>query len=197
MVNGHLNCAETVAGFLLGLLMVTEGGMYVFQIMDFYSASGIVLLFVCFCETAGVAYFYGSKRYTKDIEYMLGRKIPAYFPLCWLIFTPLTMALIALIFLININPLQYGDYIYPKWTQFLGWGITSVTCLTIPVVTFVQCIINAGDLDALRTAVYKPHQVHERTRHPYLIKRNISQERDYPKVAAAHFDAGVNDVNFV
>jgi len=166
----------SVAYFFTGLIMVTEGGMYIFQIMDFYAASGIVLLFVCFCETAGVAYFYGSKRYTKDIEYMIGRSVPSYFTISWMIFTPLTLMLIAVIFLINITPLQYKEYVYPKWTQILGWGITSVTCLTIPVTMFIQCITSGDNIDALKTAVYKSHQVHAKTQHPYVVKRSSNED---------------------
>jgi len=34
--------------FFLGLPMCTEGGMYLFQLMDFYAASGLSLLWICF-----------------------------------------------------------------------------------------------------------------------------------------------------
>ena len=94
--------------------------MYIFQIMDFYSASGIVLLFVCFCESVAIAYFYGGMRYVRDLRYMLKTNIPLYFPVCWYVVTPFTCCLVAFIFLINIEPLKYSSYEYPKWTQVLG-----------------------------------------------------------------------------
>ena len=45
--------------FLLGLPMVTEGGFYLFNIMDIYSA-GYTLLVVAFCELVGIMYVYGE-----------------------------------------------------------------------------------------------------------------------------------------
>ena len=47
--------------FLLGLPMVTEGGFYLFNIMDIYSA-GYTLLIVAFFELIGIVYVYGESR---------------------------------------------------------------------------------------------------------------------------------------
>ena len=58
--------------------------MYVFQIFHFYAASGIVLLFICFCESVDIAYFYGG-----DIRKMVGYELTPWFQYCWLYFTPL------------------------------------------------------------------------------------------------------------
>ena len=67
--------------------------MYLFQIMDFYAASGLSLLWICFFETIAVSWFYGAGRFSKNIEQMLGHR-PALFIFwhyCWLIFAPVVM----------------------------------------------------------------------------------------------------------
>merc|ERR1711862_315579 len=66
--------AICVSLFLAGLTMCTNGGIYLFQIMDFYSASGLSLLWICFFETIAVSWFYGASRFSKNIEEMLGYK---------------------------------------------------------------------------------------------------------------------------
>ncbi len=48
--------------FCLGLPMCTEGGVYLFQLMDFYSASGMALLWVCFFQTIAIGWFFGTER---------------------------------------------------------------------------------------------------------------------------------------
>ncbi|XP_070350468.1 sodium- and chloride-dependent GABA transporter 2 isoform X2 [Equus asinus] len=49
----------SVFSFLVGLVMLTEGGMYVFQVFDYYAASGMSLLFVAIFESICVAWVYG------------------------------------------------------------------------------------------------------------------------------------------
>ena len=46
--------------FLLGVPMVTKGGAYVFQLMDFYSASGIPILWCCFFQTIAIGWIFGT-----------------------------------------------------------------------------------------------------------------------------------------
>ena len=39
-----------------------QGGMYVFQLFDFYSGSGSVLLLVVICECVAMGWLYGKKQ---------------------------------------------------------------------------------------------------------------------------------------
>lgn len=50
-----------IARFINGLcLSVCQGGMYVFQLFDYYAASGMCLLFVAIFETVCIAWIYGE-----------------------------------------------------------------------------------------------------------------------------------------
>ena len=87
-----------VALFLLGLPMMTEGGIYLFQIMDFYAASGMSLLWICFFETVAVSWFYGVNKFAGNIEEMMGSKrgvawdvFMLCLKLCWACFAPMVM----------------------------------------------------------------------------------------------------------
>uniref|UniRef100_W5N3N3 Solute carrier family 6 member 11a n=1 Tax=Lepisosteus oculatus TaxID=7918 RepID=W5N3N3_LEPOC len=48
-----------VVCFLLGLLMVTEGGIYIFQLVDYYACNGACLLFVAIFQTICIGWVYG------------------------------------------------------------------------------------------------------------------------------------------
>ena len=78
-----------------------QGGIYMFQIMDFYAASGLSLLWICFFETIAISWFYGVNRFARNIESMTGSKPHIFWYLCWACFAPLVMAVST--FMINEN----------------------------------------------------------------------------------------------
>ena len=59
-----------------------------FQIFDYFSASGIILLTICFCESMVLAWIYGANRFNDNIYMMLNRKLNPYFKICWKFITP-------------------------------------------------------------------------------------------------------------
>ncbi|VDP44760.1 unnamed protein product [Schistosoma curassoni] len=52
-----------ITSYLVGLSMVTNGGMYVFQLLDYYSGSRIILI-VGLLESSVIGYIYGTSRST-------------------------------------------------------------------------------------------------------------------------------------
>ena len=74
--------------FVLGLAMVTEGGIYVFLIFDYYAASGMVLLLFCLCEVIAISWVYGVNKWSRDVEDMVGHKVNIWLKICWSIITP-------------------------------------------------------------------------------------------------------------
>nr|XP_034962399.1 sodium- and chloride-dependent taurine transporter isoform X3 [Zootoca vivipara] len=74
--------------YLLGLCMVTEGGMYVFQLFDYYAASGVCLLWVAFFECIAVAWVYGADNFYDAIEDMIGYRPGPWMKWSWILITP-------------------------------------------------------------------------------------------------------------
>ncbi|XP_057185642.1 sodium- and chloride-dependent GABA transporter 2 [Triplophysa rosa] len=123
-----------VVSFLVGLIMLTEGGMYVFQLFDYYAASGMCLLFVAVFETACIAWIYGADRFYDNIEDMIGYRPGPYIKYCWMFFTPATCLCTFAFSLIKYTPLKYNnEYVYPWWGYALGWllALSSMVCIPL------------------------------------------------------------------
>uniref|UniRef100_H2ZHH8 Transporter n=1 Tax=Ciona savignyi TaxID=51511 RepID=H2ZHH8_CIOSA len=114
------SCLFFLMILLLGL--DSQGGMYVFQIFDYYSASGMTLLWMSLWECITIAWIYGADRYYQNLKDMIGYRPPALFKYCWLFLTPAATLGIFIFVLISHKPLTYNrTYEYPWWGLLIGW----------------------------------------------------------------------------
>ncbi|CAF1494150.1 unnamed protein product [Adineta steineri] len=111
--------------YAIGLSTVTQGGMYIFKIFDYYSASGWCLLVVLFFECVGVSWFYSADRFYHDIKDMIGYYPGRFWKWCWVS--------IAIFSLVEYQPVTYKKYHYPKWAEYIGWCIVLSSILAIPI----------------------------------------------------------------
>ncbi|RXN08629.1 sodium- and chloride-dependent creatine transporter 1-like protein [Labeo rohita] len=119
---------------LLLLGLDSQGGMYVFQLFDYYSASGMTLLWQAFWECVVVAWVYGADRFMDDIARMIGYRPFPWMKWCWSFITPCVCMGIFLFHLLNYKPLTYNNvYVYPWWGEVIGWGLALSSMLCIPV----------------------------------------------------------------
>ncbi|XP_038069670.1 sodium- and chloride-dependent GABA transporter 1-like [Patiria miniata] len=119
--------------FFLNLFCITEGGIYIFQLMDSYAASGMPLLWVAGWECLALAYGYGARRFYADINTMLTFTPGWFWPVSWVILTPLVSFGIFLFSLIAYKGPKYGeDYYYPKAGEMLGWLMALAPMQWIP-----------------------------------------------------------------
>ncbi|KAK3539409.1 hypothetical protein QTP70_006464 [Hemibagrus guttatus] len=123
--------------FVIDLSMVTQGGMYVFQLFDYYSASGMTLLWQAFWECVVVAWVYGADKFMDDIARMIGYRPFPWMKWCWSFLTPCVCMGIFVFQLVNYKPLTYNNvYVYPWWGEMIGWfmALSSMLCIPISVV---------------------------------------------------------------
>ncbi|XP_053551804.1 sodium- and chloride-dependent creatine transporter 1 [Bombina bombina] len=129
--------------FLIDLSMLTEGGMYVFQLFDYYSASGMTLLWQTFWQCVVVAWVYGADRFMDDIALMIGYRPFPWMKWCWSVITPFVCLAIFIFNIVNYKPLTYNNsYIYPWWGEAIGWCFAMSSMLCVPV-TFLYKITRA------------------------------------------------------
>uniref|UniRef100_A0A8C7GNM2 Transporter n=2 Tax=Oncorhynchus TaxID=8016 RepID=A0A8C7GNM2_ONCKI len=126
--------------FIIDLSMVTQvshyrlTGMYVFQLFDYYSASGMTLLWQAFWECIVVSWVYGADRFMDDIARMIGYRPFPWMKWCWSFITPCVCMGIFLFHLFNYKPLTYNNtYVYPWWGEVIGWCMALMSMLCIPV----------------------------------------------------------------
>uniref|UniRef100_A0A8D0DJW5 Transporter n=1 Tax=Salvator merianae TaxID=96440 RepID=A0A8D0DJW5_SALMN len=131
--------------FFLELSMVTEGGMYVFQLFDYYSASGTTLLWQAFWECIVIAWVYGADRFMDDIACMIGYRPFPWMKWCWMFLTPLVCLGIFLFNVAYYKPLIYNNsYIYPWWGEAIGWGFALSSMLCVPLTALYKFIRAKG-----------------------------------------------------
>jgi solute carrier family 6 GABA transporter-like protein 1 len=123
----------TIFMCLLGLPMITRGGVYVFQLMDFYAASGMSLLWCVFFQTIAICWVFGAKKFYNCIEEMIGYKVNWYWYICWVFLSPAFMVFVFGFYFIKYSPIKYGnDYEYPAWGEALGFLISLSSMIWVP-----------------------------------------------------------------
>ncbi|KAM6932895.1 sodium- and chloride-dependent GABA transporter 2-like [Xenentodon cancila] len=119
--------------FVSQLVMITEGGMYVFQMFDYYACNGTCILFLSMFETVAMGWMFGADRLFRIIKDMTGVRANAFFKICWLYLTPLVSLGAFICSLVKYQPLTFNRwYVYPSWAYVLGWLMALSSILLVP-----------------------------------------------------------------
>ncbi|KTF85319.1 hypothetical protein cypCar_00033566 [Cyprinus carpio] len=137
--------------------MVTKGGMYVFQLFDYYAASGVCLLWVAFFECVAVAWVYGADNFYDAIEDMIGYRPNSWMKWSWMLITPVLCVGCFVFSLVKYKPLTYNKfYKYPDWSIGLGWALALTSMICIPMMVVIKIIQSDGSLIERIKAVAAP-----------------------------------------
>lgn len=121
-----------IFSYLAGLACVTQGGMYVFQLLDSYAAAGMCLIGLMCMESVCIGWLIGIDRFNEMLKEMLGYKPNIWWSICWKYITP---AVTFVVFVLNLimwsNP-TYVGYEFPPLFHFIGWIISLTTLLSPP-----------------------------------------------------------------
>ncbi|XP_072510175.1 sodium- and chloride-dependent betaine transporter isoform X2 [Notamacropus eugenii] len=131
--------------YFVGLLLVTEGGMYIFQLFDYYASSGVCLLFLSFFEVFCISWVYGADRFYDNIEDMIGYRPWPLVKICWLFVTPGLCLATFLFSLIKYTPLKYNNiYVYPPWGYSIGWMLALSSMICVPLFMIIAFLKSQG-----------------------------------------------------
>ncbi|XP_061074379.1 sodium- and chloride-dependent GABA transporter 2-like [Conger conger] len=133
--------------FVFDVMMVTQGGMYVFQLLDYYACNGACMFFLCVFKVLAMGWLFGAERMMDVIEDMTGERPSLIFKLCWLYFTPLVTLGSFIFSLVKYQPLTFNRwYVYPDWAYMLGWLLALSSVVLVPGWSLVKLSISTGTL---------------------------------------------------
>jgi len=152
-----------VLGFLLGLPMVTYGGIWVLELMNNYSAS-YSIMFSCICELVAINYMYGNKRFCSDVEMMLGFTPNWYWRSMWMFITPVAIVIMIVASAVQYEAVGYDDYVFEDWVQGIGFAMVGLPIAIIVLVALYQICAFGGSSDVWKpTADWGPAKKEFRT----------------------------------
>ncbi|XP_051985631.1 sodium- and chloride-dependent GABA transporter 2-like isoform X1 [Xyrauchen texanus] len=136
-----------VGSFLIGLLMVTEGGMYIFQLFDYYSCSGMTLLLFAIAQSICIGWFYGADRLYENVVDMIGYHPLPLMKYCWKYITPIVCTATFIFSLVKITPIKFNNTLeYPWWGYAVGLWFTLSSTLLVPIWMIYILLITPGTL---------------------------------------------------
>ncbi|XP_021364484.1 sodium- and chloride-dependent taurine transporter-like isoform X2 [Mizuhopecten yessoensis] len=143
-----------VGAFLIGLSMTTKGGIYIFTLFDYYSASGMVMLWVCFWECIAIGWIFGAHRFYDVLELMLGYRINMFLWICLKFVTPAVTAGIFIFQVSTFKSAKVGNYEYPPLGEAFGLLMAMASMICIPITMVIKLRQLPGTLlERLRASV--------------------------------------------
>jgi len=131
--------------FIGGIPYITQGGIYLMHMVDYYVATiGVILL----AFTVGIAtgVLYGAVRLARNVREMTAHSPSPILVLCWAGVTPILIMGVLIFHLMDWQVLTFnhGSYVFPDWTSTLGWIVLSFLLVAIPILAIVTLYQASG-----------------------------------------------------
>ncbi|XP_068457193.1 sodium- and chloride-dependent GABA transporter 3-like, partial [Clinocottus analis] len=143
--------------FLLHLSFVTEGGVYIFQLVDYYAMTRACHYFMASSECLALAWLFGADRLIDIIEDMTGQRPSVFFKLCWKYIIPPLSLISLILYLVDYQHIQInGWYVYPDWAYALGLAMTLSSVIMVPLWAAGQMCLTPGTFTQRLSVLSRP-----------------------------------------
>ncbi|CAJ0579190.1 unnamed protein product, partial [Mesorhabditis spiculigera] len=130
---------------LLSIPFCTSPGMYWLLLIDHFVITWPILV-IAFLECMAISWIYGVDNLLDNIKWITGTYPPFY--MMWKLLLkfccPAVYLCILCFLLLEWKPIYYGSYQFPYWTILLGWGISLLPLLAIPITGITQILMANG-----------------------------------------------------
>ncbi|CAG2189983.1 Sodium- and chloride-dependent taurine transporter [Mytilus edulis] len=156
---------------ILTIGLDSQGGIYVFQLMDWYIAAFCIPIFgIIECLVFG--WIYGADNFSRDIELMIGRPIPIVIRILWCFVTPVLLFILLIMIVVRYESPTYGEYSYPLLANVFGFTYALVPLLPVIICAVITVLQSDGNsvLEKFRnslrpTMLWQPGDKNERKRY--------------------------------
>ncbi|XP_014671397.1 PREDICTED: sodium- and chloride-dependent glycine transporter 2-like [Priapulus caudatus] len=138
-----------IISYLVGLVFCTNTACTVLTSFDNYART-----FARYCpsryrsndsESHG---FTGADRFLENIAHMLGYDPwpRLFWKIIWKWACPILLTVILIFTLYDFDTLKYGEYDYPSWADGIGWVLSVISILFIPLIAVIAICKEEGSL---------------------------------------------------
>nr|XP_002126541.1 sodium- and chloride-dependent GABA transporter 3-like [Ciona intestinalis] len=148
---------------VLGLPLLTNGGIYIFELFNMYAVSGIALLWLAFFQSITIGWIYGVDNYYENVKSMIGYYPSPYFKLCYKFFAPGISLFIFIFYCVKYAPLTLGQYVFPGWANAVGWFLSLTSMLCVPGFFIAEICKSKGSVYQRIRKALNPVVINEKT----------------------------------
>ncbi|XP_068195983.1 sodium- and chloride-dependent GABA transporter 3-like [Antennarius striatus] len=168
-----------ISFFLLHLPLVTEGGIYMYQLIEFYGATRVCMNIIALTQCLALGWIFGADKLSNIIEDMTGHRPSVFFKLCWKFVIPLLSLMSVVLYLVDYQHLKINDYVYPDWAYALGWTMTLSSVVMVPLWAVVEMWFIPGTFRQRLSVLCRPAE------DPAWKRRKMLEERTTDELVSA------------
>jgi solute carrier family 6 (neurotransmitter transporter, glycine) member 5/9 len=183
-----------VSGFLIGLIYVCEGGIHILTVIDLFGGQ-ILIFFLALAELIGIVWVYGIENICWDAEFMLKRKVSAFWRISWFIVMPVYLLVIAVYWIATFNDAD-GSYQkdvadYPPLVRYLGWTTMFIGLAQVLIAAVYATASKSGSLSGKLKYLVSPDPTFVPTNNDtraewQLFKQNKRKEYEQKAIVEGH-----------
>ncbi|XP_060687951.1 sodium- and chloride-dependent neutral and basic amino acid transporter B(0+)-like [Hemiscyllium ocellatum] len=145
-VNAHARLHVEYSLLPISSTTIVTAGIYWLNFMDHYAMNWILVI-TALLQLIGLSWIYGTNRFIKDIEMMIGERTWLFWlwwRMCWILISPCLLVAVLIWSLATLTPPTYGPVEYPVWSVALGWCMAIFCIMWIPIVAVVRVVQAEG-----------------------------------------------------